>query len=209
MTWFEIIGYVGSVAIASSLMMQNFLRLRLLNMTGAVLFAVYGLIIGALPVILLNIFNASINLYHVVHLLRKPGERFILLPLPDVKTSYLELFLNYHRTDIEHHFPGFSWDNLRNPQGHFVLRNLVPTGLFVYETCEEHGVVNIKLDYATPDFRDYKNARFVYHEQQALFLRQGFTMYQTRTNVRTHRHYLEKLGFQPDPSDATLYRKVI
>jgi hypothetical protein len=206
MHWFELLGYVGSIGIAASLMMRNILRLRLLNMAGAILFAGYGIMIGALPVILLNVFNAAINLYQVVHLLRKPGERFILLPLSDVNASYLELFLNYHRADIEAHFPGFRWDQLKNPQGHFVLRNLIPTGLFVYETCDRHGAVNIKLDYVTPDYRDFKNARFVYHEQRELLLARGFTMYQTRSDVPTHRHYLEKLGFVKDAADPSLFR---
>jgi hypothetical protein len=70
MDWREILGYTGSVLIAVSLMMKDVVRLRYYNMAGAAAFALYGLLISAWPVFLLNAFNAAINLYHVVALAR-------------------------------------------------------------------------------------------------------------------------------------------
>lgn len=70
MDWRELIGYTGSILIAVSLMMKNVVRLRYYNMAGAAAFALYGLLINAWPVFLLNAFNAAINLYHVIALAR-------------------------------------------------------------------------------------------------------------------------------------------
>ena len=48
--WFEMVGYLGSVLVAVSLMMKSLWRLRIINLVGASFFTVYGLLIGALPV---------------------------------------------------------------------------------------------------------------------------------------------------------------
>ncbi len=43
----ELLGYAASALIAVSMMMSSILRLRLLNLAGAIGFAIYGLCIGA------------------------------------------------------------------------------------------------------------------------------------------------------------------
>jgi hypothetical protein len=61
----ELIGYVASVLVALSLMMSSILRLRLINMVGAMVFAVYGLLIGSMPVAAVNTFIVGINVYYL------------------------------------------------------------------------------------------------------------------------------------------------
>lgn len=61
----ELYGYFGSALIAISLMMTNIVRLRIVNLIGAGLFASYGLIIAAWPVVILNVFIVLINAYHL------------------------------------------------------------------------------------------------------------------------------------------------
>jgi hypothetical protein len=60
---FEIIGYVSSILIAISLMMSSILRLRIINLIGAVLFTIYGLGIRAYPVAAVNFLIVLIDLY--------------------------------------------------------------------------------------------------------------------------------------------------
>ena len=56
----EVIGYVGSVLVAVSLMMKNIYYLRRINLIGAATFATYGLLVGAIPVFVLNGFISLI-----------------------------------------------------------------------------------------------------------------------------------------------------
>jgi EamA domain-containing membrane protein RarD len=56
MAWVDIIGYAGSVLIAVSITMNNIWKLRWINLFGAGTFAVYGLIVKAYPVFVLNSF---------------------------------------------------------------------------------------------------------------------------------------------------------
>ena len=62
---YEIIGYVASVLVAISLMMSSILKLRIINLFGAVLFTIYGLLIGAYPVAVMNFFIVLIDLYYL------------------------------------------------------------------------------------------------------------------------------------------------
>lgn len=66
----ELYGYLGSALIALSLTMTNIVRLRIVNLIGASMFASYGLIIAAWPVATLNIFIVLINIYHLRKLAR-------------------------------------------------------------------------------------------------------------------------------------------
>jgi len=61
--WF---GLVASVIVAYSLMLKDMLKLRWWNLIGAVMFAVYGALIGALPVLVLNVFISIADIYYII-----------------------------------------------------------------------------------------------------------------------------------------------
>ncbi len=67
----EIIGYSASVFVAVSLMMTNIVKLRWINLTGCILFVVYGIIISAWPVALMNGFCVGINIFSLLKMSRK------------------------------------------------------------------------------------------------------------------------------------------
>ncbi|WP_298441071.1 YgjV family protein [uncultured Ferrimonas sp.] len=67
----EIVGYAASVFVAVSLMMTNVTKLRWINMTGCILFVIYGASIGAWPVALMNGFCVGINIYNLIKLNRE------------------------------------------------------------------------------------------------------------------------------------------
>ncbi len=203
----ELLGYLGSVFIAVSLWMTNIRKLRLLNMTGAGMLAVYGLLIHAYPVLVLNAFNVCVNIFFIRQISRKQ-DYFTLLPLPEVKTAYLEKFLIFYEKDIKKYFPDFHWEGLQEPHCFFILRNLIPVGLFIYET-KEAGIIDIKLDYVIPDYRDFKNASFTYSTKRDELKRQGFSMFQVQTTVKEHRIYLLRIGFTQDEQIPTLFTKII
>ena len=61
----EIIGYAASVLVAISLMMSAIVKLRIINLIGCIFFTVYGVIIGAYPVAIVNGFIGLVNIYYL------------------------------------------------------------------------------------------------------------------------------------------------
>lgn len=105
--YIELIGYVASVLIAISMMLSSILRLRLINLAGAAAFAVYGLLIGAFPVAILNGLIVIVNAHYLLRMMRAK-EYFHLLSLrPD--SDYLRYFLGFYGKDIRQAVPEFEY----------------------------------------------------------------------------------------------------
>lgn len=62
----EIFGYIGSGLVIVSMMMKSVKRLRIINMCGSVISAIYAAIVPAYPLMLMNICLIAINGYHLV-----------------------------------------------------------------------------------------------------------------------------------------------
>lgn len=67
----QLLGYAASILIATSLLMRSIVRLRAINLAGAAAFSVYGFLIGAYPVGVLNLMTATINVVQLVRLRRR------------------------------------------------------------------------------------------------------------------------------------------
>lgn len=67
----EYFGFAASLAVAISLMMSNIIKLRVLNFIGAIMFVIYGFIIGSMPVAFMNLYIALINIYYLYKLNRE------------------------------------------------------------------------------------------------------------------------------------------
>ncbi len=63
MNMVEIMGYAASIMVAISLTMKDIKKLRVINFIGCALFAIYGSMIGAWPVVATNGFIACVNIY--------------------------------------------------------------------------------------------------------------------------------------------------
>jgi hypothetical protein len=206
MNWIELIGYIGSGLIAISMMMGNIWRLRWLNLIGGVVFTTYGVLLQSAPVALLNGFIVAINVYHLIQLTRQ-RDYFTLAELHQ-QSVFRDKFLEYYRADIERYYPGFDWNKLNNPQSVFVLRNLMPVKLLAYEVRAD-GTVMILMDYVIPNYRDLKNAGFVFSQLRDTWLRQGGKTLVTRSVVPSQQRYLRAVGFVPDANDPTLFRRPV
>ncbi len=71
---YELLGYSASVFVAASLLMSNIKWLRYINTIGCMLFVVYGLLISAYPVAIMNAFCCLINMYHLAKIYKKQRE---------------------------------------------------------------------------------------------------------------------------------------
>ncbi|MCB0750380.1 MAG: hypothetical protein KDC52_02780, partial [Ignavibacteriae bacterium] len=67
----------------------------------------------------------------------------------------------------------------------------------------------IELDYAIPDYRDLKNARFVYFAQSQHFLKKGYKILKAETDVVVHKKYLLKIGFKKLSNNSNQFVKNI
>lgn len=191
---FEFIGYAASILIAVSLMMSSILRLRIINLIGAVLFTVYGLLIRAYPVAAVNFVIILIDLYYLREMLAA-REYFTLLEVkPD--SEYLGYFLSYHRQDILRFLPDFTFQPSPGQVIFFILRNLVPAGLVIGD-LEPPDCLLVRLDYVIPGYRDFKTGRYVFGEQAAFFRLRGIRRVCSPPGSPAHRRYLERMGFQP------------
>lgn len=66
--WLEWLGYLASLIVLISLLMSSIVKLRWINLIGSALFSLYGFLIGALPVGIMNLGIVLINIYYLVKL---------------------------------------------------------------------------------------------------------------------------------------------
>ncbi len=196
----ELLGYGASALIAISLLMRSIVRLRIINLAGAATFSLYGFLIGSWPVGILNLLTASINVVQLIRLQQR--EEFFRILEVRAASDYLRYFLEFQRSDIRRYVPEFRFDLESTNLALFVLRDLVPAGLFLGEIRD--GVLQVHLDYAVPQFRDLKIGRYLFCDQADYFRRHGVTEIVSPAGNAEHSRYLERMGYRPD--DGGRYR---
>lgn len=207
-TLYALIGYGASAIVAIGLLMTSILRLRLFSLFGASIFVIYSLLIEAYPVAILNVVIILINIYQLRRLLNLE-EEFSLLDV-DVESSYLERFIDFHRVEIQQFSPEFLSKPLNKSEAQiviFILRNMLPVGLFIAKESEGGRAV-VKLDYVIPGYRDFKVGQYLYRSKSDFFKSQGITRLISYPGSDTHEKYLKRMGFSRDfaTSDRRLYQ---
>lgn len=199
---YELIGYVASALIVVSLMMQSLLRLRVINLVGAAVFTVYGVLIEAPPVWLVNGAIVVIDLWYLRRMLTdRPDEPEVLEVSPG--SDYLQRFVQARGEDIRRFVPTF--DGVRDDhRAFFVLRDLVPAALVLARPAGD-GDVAIDLDYALPAYRDFTSGRYVY-DRSGIWDELEADRLVAPLGHPDHDRYLAKMGFEP--TDDHLVRSV-
>ena len=204
MSGLEILGYAASVLVAASLTMRSVVRLRLLNLAGAILFTVYGLALRAYPVAAVNGFIAVVNVIYLVQM--RPGRRleyFELLDIPRPDNRYLRRFLEFHAGDIRRFFPHFAGLPESPLCVAFILRDMLPVGLVICRSRGE-GELEVVLDYVIPAYRDFRCGRYFYATRGPELARAGYRRFVARADSRVHARYLRRMGFRPAGEDGWL-----
>jgi hypothetical protein len=189
----ELLGYAAMVLVAVSLMMTSILRLRFFNMLGAVLFSIYGLLIQAYPVAVLNGLLALLNLWFIVRMLRAKAF-FRILPLHS-DSDYLRYFLDFYGEKIRKILPEFAYVPSENQLTLFVLRDCRPVGVFIAEKRPD-GVLRVVLDYVIPNYRDLALGRFLFIEQAGFFRGQGVREIVVAPRTKDYAPFLIRVGFK-------------
>lgn len=186
------IGYFASAVIALSMTMNSILKFRWVNIVGAFTFAVYGYLIGAFPVLFLNGIIVLVDVYY----LRKIYTKENLFDTLEVnkESKYLQKFLNFYKDDIRHFFPNFEYIPSKNTVSFYVLRNMTVAGLFLAHRVGED-TLKVGLDYSIPEYRDYKNGKYLYESLKENFKKQNYKRVVSEAGSENHKKYLKKLGF--------------
>lgn len=187
------LGYVASAVIALSMTMNSIVKFRWINLVGASAFATYGLLIGAFPVMVLNGFIVSVDIYYLLKIYTK-SHLFDTLEIRG-DNKYLLKFLTYHNDEIQKFFPGFVYKPEMNTVSFFVLRNMAVAGIFLAHR-ENDNVLKVGLDYVIPEYRDYKNGKYVYHRLKENFIKEGFKEVVSDGGTTKHIKYLIRFGFR-------------
>jgi len=196
------IGYAASVIIAVSMMMNSIVKFRWINLFGALLFSIYGFMINAFPVSILNGIIVAVDIYYLTIIYTKK-ESFEILEI-NAESEYLIRFIKYHNERIQKICPGFSYNPDMNTVSFFILRNMLVTGLFLAHR-EEGNVLTVGLDYVVPEYKDFKNGKYVYYNLRKKFIEEGYSKIIAEGNDLSYIKYLKKFGFKKDENG--LYSK--
>ena len=194
----EIVGYIASILVAISLMMSGIFKLRVINLTGAILFFVYGLIIKAYPIAFVNGLICIVNIYYLYDIF-KVREYFKILEV-EHNSEYLNYFLKFHESEIRKYIPAFTFSRDKESRVFFILRNSVSAGL-IYAEKRNDGSLFIELDYVIPGYRDLKIGKYVYKN---IFNITGAKKLYSYPGNKKHEKYLKKMGFYEVSSDGSL-----
>jgi len=188
----EYIGYLASVIVLVSLLMSSVKKLRWINLFGSITFVVYGFLIKAYPIAVLNIFTITINIYYLIKM-SNAKTYFKILEI-DKQSKYLEHFLFLHKNDLNNNF-NISQVNVDEADiSFYILRDIVPAGVFVGSKIDQN-TLRIDLDYVSPPYRDFLIGKFLYTKHKEIFLNKGIKKLITYTNNPKHINYLKKMNF--------------
>ncbi len=189
----EWLGYMASVITAISLLMSSIIKLRWFNLFGSLTFCIYGFVINAYPVGVFNGFIVFVNIYYLYKIYNK--KEFFKLQLVEYTDGYLTTFFQFYKDELEKYFPTFSVNNMKTENvSLLVLRNMAVAGVFIGEKLPD-STLKISIDFAIPEYRDFKLGKFVYRDNAAFFEANGIKRLVTETQNKEHFNYLKKMGF--------------
>lgn len=189
----EVIGYLASVLIVVSVTRTSILKLRLYGLAGSVVFTVYGVSLGAWPIVATNLVIIIIHLAFLSRLRSKTHEFFRTLEV-DPDSHYMLDFLKFYAEEIKRFQPEFEYKPAEDQVRVFILRDMIPAGLLIGQRCRDHSF-EVSLDFVIPQYRDFQVARFLYSSRSGVFHDPECRTIWTLPGEDAHRVYLERTGF--------------
>lgn len=206
----EIVGYAASLLVAISLSMKSLLKLRWINFIGSAIFALYGYLIGATPIFIVNAYIAVMNIWYILDY-NRCADSFKQEKLELVGETYFKKFYSFYEDDIRSFFPDVPFSALLENETTVLFRNMIPVGIFSLKKTSDK-TATILLDYLVPEFRDFRFGSYIYNIKAYQFRDQQIEQLEVLTCNKYHRSYLKKLGFieepNQDPSKFLLRKKV-
>ena len=186
---YEIIGYTGSALVVISMLMTSIVRLRVINLTGSLIFTVYALLIRSYPTAAMNVFLVGINVWHLIRL-RNTSKHYELIRT-DPDDSVFAYLLKTSMEDIRLWFPAFSVPSRKPEIALLVCHDRNPAGLFLASDAGD-GTIEVLLDYALPVYRDTSVGQCIY----GYLAKEGYRTAVFRMNAPKHVGYMENIGYR-------------
>lgn len=194
------LGYLATLLLAISLLVNNDLKFRWLNLGGCIAFIIYGTVLNAIPIVLTNFILLCINAYFLFRIYNHK-ELFEILEFEE-SGKLPEKFIAFNEKDIKKYFPDFHIQEQEGNISFIVLRDLVIANVFSARILSE-GIAEVMIDYTANRFRDYKVGRFIFEKEKQFLLSKGVQklFYATVSN-RQHEKFLLKMGFKKEMIDG-------
>lgn len=189
-----LIGYLASVLLAISLLVNNDLKFRWLNAFGCLSFIIYGVLIDAIPIVITNFILLFINLFYLLKIYRTKEDFDLLEFRTDDKI--IQKFLSYYAKDIQNYFPDFQLRHDEADIKFVVLRDMVIANIFI-ATITGDGIGTVKINYTVPKYRDYKVGRFIFEKENKFLVSKGIReLTYKRVFNKGHAEFLNVVGFE-------------
>lgn len=184
----ELIGYFASFLVLVSFLMSSVVKLRIINLVGSLIFAVYAVLIGSYPTAVMNFCLVGVNIYYLIRLTKK-DQYYMMLPTA-LDDSYFLHFLDFYRQDIQTFFPSFQLAPDHSNVAYFVYCDMVAAGAMIGRDLGD-GTLEMALDYSTPQYRDCSVGQYLYQQ----LADQGYHKLVFCGDLDKHEKYLKKMGF--------------
>ncbi len=183
----ELVGYFASALVLVSLLMTSVVKLRVLNGVGALIFAIYALLIHSYPTAVMNFCLVVIDLWFLIKVL-KARTLFSIQPCR-LDEGAVRHFLHFYQDDIQAQFPGLDLSGLSGGACFLVYADAAPVGILVGD--QSGSTVTVALDYSVPSHRDCSVGKFLYGHLPAF----GVTELRALPSTGRHDQYLRSMGF--------------
>ncbi len=189
----EWLGYTASTLVLISLTMSSIAQLRWFSLAGAVCFTVYGGLIGAFPIMVVN---AGIVIINVAYLTRMYTRKdyFKVLEV-EVNDPYVTAFLDFYKEDICRWYPHFNGHLGEECLVLLTLRNMAVAGIFAGKATDK-STLNIELDFAVPQYADRKVGRHIYQSSSHYFSSRGYRRLTAHPAGTRNSRYFQAMGFR-------------
>jgi hypothetical protein len=190
-TLYELIGYIGSALVVTSLSMSSIIRLRFVNLAGAIVFGAYGVLIGAVPIVIANIVITGIDLWC---LRRELTTREVLAVTElDPDNGFVATFVALHRHDLLTF--GDLPDMLERADVRLVmLRDTDMAGILLGADAGQ-GVLAVLLDDVAPAYRDLSSGASLHGHGARRFVELGYRSLVAEDVDHRHRDHFAAMGF--------------
>lgn len=194
-----IAGYLASVLLAISLLVNNDIKFRWLNTCGGLSFIVYGILVHAFPIILTNSILLLINIYRLVKIYTTM-EDFDLIEFKG-EEKLMTKFLDFYKKDMDNYFPGFDMKGSAADIRFVVIRDIVIANVFV-ASLQPDGTALVQLNYTVPKYRDYKVGRFLFEKEKRFLQSKGVRcIAYKKVHNPQHEKFLKVMGFKKEDAE--------
>ncbi len=192
---YEILSLIASILTAISLTVKSLYKMRWLNLFGCIGFTIYGVMIHAWPLAIVNFYIAIIDALGIIKLKNSDKSTFYFGMLGDIGEKYFEQFYQFYEDDIRSFFPDVSYKDLQLADTYVLFRDMIPVGIFSIKRKDQDTIAQVLMDYVIPRYRDGQFGFTMYVKKVYVFRDLGITKFEAFTKVPAHADYLKRMGF--------------